>query len=113
MMESYHQLLPESSERKIALERRPFRPYGAWIRSLWSYAEKNDLMGPAAALQESMDKVPLFTGLNYDVRRIPGLPVHQVPLRPHLQRVLREASCLRYDTIDTILFKCKEDADYI
>ena len=33
---------------------------------------KNDLMSQRAALQESMDKVLPFTGLNYDVRRILG-----------------------------------------
>ena len=56
MMDSYHQLLPEASERRVSLEEAI-----ATIRSLDQKLveltqRKNDLMSQRAALQESMDK---------------------------------------------------------
>jgi len=113
MMDSYHQLLPEASERRVSLEEAI-----ATIRSLDQKLveltqRKNDLMSQRAALQESMDKVLPFTGLNYDVRRILGFQYIKFRFGRISREYYEKFSAYVYDTIDTILFKCKEDADYI
>ena len=113
MMDSYHQLLPESSERKIALEEalQTIRSLDQKLVELTQ--RKNDLMAQRAALQESMDKVLPFTGLNYDVRRILGFQYIKFRFGRISREYYEKFSAYVYDTIDTILFKCKEDADYI
>lgn len=113
MMDSYHQLLPESSERKIALEEalQTIRSLDEKLVELTQ--RKNDLMAQRAALQESMDKVLPFTGLNYDVRRILGFQYIKFRFGRISREYYEKFSAYVYDTIDTILFKCKEDADYI
>lgn len=113
MMDSYHQLLPEASERRVSLDEAI-----ATIRSLDQKLveltqRKNDLMSQRAALQESMDKVLPFTGLNYDVRRILGFQYIKFRFGRISREYYEKFSAYVYDTIDTILFKCKEDADYI
>lgn len=113
MMDSYHQLLPETSERKIALEEalQTIRSLDQKLVELTQ--RKNDLMAQRAALQESMDKVLPFTGLNYDVRRILGFQYIKFRFGRISREYYEKFSAYVYDTIDTILFKCKEDADYI
>ena len=80
MMDSYHQLLPESSERKIALEEalQTIRSLDQKLVELTQ--RKNDLMAQRAALQESMDKVLPFTGLNYEAE----LDVLEAQNPPHI-----------------------------
>ena len=70
MMESYHELLPGGSERRVSLE-TALETVRSLDRKLSELTEqKNELLAQRAALQESMDKV--------------------VPLWPHIEGVLRE-----------------------
>ena len=113
MMESYHELLPGGSERRASLE-TALETVRSLDRKLSELTEqKNELLAQRAALQESMDKVVPFSGLNYDVRRILGFQYIKFRFGRISREYYEKFSAYVYDTIDTILFKCKEDAQYI
>ena len=113
MMESYHGLLPGGSERRVSLE-TALETVRSLDRKLSELTEqKNELLAQRAALQESMDKVVPFSGLNYDVRRILGFQYIKFRFGRISREYYEKFSAYVYDTIDTILFKCKEDAQYI
>ena len=113
MMESYHELLPGGSERRVSLE-TALETVRSLDRKLSELTEqKNELLAQRAALQESMDKVVPFSGLNYDVRRILGFQYIKFRFGRISREYYEKFSAYVYDTIDTILFKCKEDAQYI
>ena len=113
MMESYHELLPGGSERRVSLE-TALETVRSLDRKLSELTEqKNELLSQRAALQESMDKVVPFSGLNYDVRRILGFQYIKFRFGRISREYYEKFSAYVYDTIDTILFKCKEDAQYI
>ncbi len=113
MMDSYHELLGQETGKKVSLEEAldTVRSLDGLLQDLTE--KKNSLVEKQNALQSSMDKVLPFTGLNYDVRSI--LKFQYIKFR--FGRISREYyekfSAYVYDTIDTILFKCKEDAEYI
>ena len=113
MMESYHELLPGGSERRVSLETalETVRSLDSKLSELTE--QKNELLAQRAALQESMDKVVPFSGLNYDVRRILGFQYIKFRFGRISREYYEKFSAYVYDTIDTILFKCKEDAQYI
>ena len=113
MMESYHELLPGGSERRVSLE-TALETVRSLDRKLSELTEqKNELLAQRAALQESMDKVVPFSGLNYDVRRILGFQYIKFRFGRISREYYEKFSAYVYDTIDTILFKCKEDDQYI
>ena len=113
MMESYHELLPGSSERRVSLE-TALETVRSLDRKLSELTEqKNELLAQRAALQESMDKVVPFSGLTYGVRRILGFQYIKFRFGRISREYYEKFSAYVYDTIDTILFKCKEDAQYI
>lgn len=113
MMESYHELLPGGSERRVSLE-TALETVRSLDRKLSELTEqKNELLAQRAALQESMDKVVPFSGLNYDVRRILGFQYIKFRFGRISREYYEKFSAYVYDTIDTILFKCKEDTQYI
>ncbi len=113
MMDSYHELLDQETGKKVSLEEalETVRSLDGLLKDLTE--RKNGLVEKQNSLQSSMDKVLPFTGLNYDVRSI--LKFQYIKFR--FGRISREYyekfSAYVYDTIDTILFKCKEDAEYI
>ena len=106
MMESYHELLPGGSERRVSLE-TALETVRSLDRKLSELTEqKNELLAQRAALQESMDKVVPFSGLNYDVRRILGFQYIKFRFGRISREYYEKFSAYVYDTIDTILFKC-------
>ena len=110
MMESYHELLPGGSERRVSLE-TALETVRSLDRKLSELTEqKNELLAQRAALQESMDKVVPFSGLNYDVRRILGFQYIKFRFGRISREYYEKFSAYVYDTI---VFKCKEDAQYI
>ena len=113
MMESYHELLTGGSERRVSLE-TALETVRSLDRKLSELTEqKNELLSQRAALQDSMDKVVPFSGLNYDVRRILGFQYIKFRFGRISREYYEKFSAYVYDTIDTILFKCKEDDQYI
>lgn len=74
---------------------------------------KDELQKKADALQSSLDKVVHFTGLDYDLSSI----LHFKYIKFRFGRIAREYYDkffnYVYDTIDTVLYTCKEDDEYI
>ena len=113
MMESYHELLPGGSERRVSLE-TALETVRSLDRKLSELTEqKNELLSQRAALQDSMDNVGAFDGLNYDGWRILGFQYIKFRFGRISREYYEKFSAYVYDTIDTILFKCKEDDQYI
>lgn len=75
--------------------------------------EKEQLMSRKQQLEESRDRVHPFKGLNYDVKSILEFKF----IRFRFGRISREYyekfSKYVYDTIDTVMFNCGEDKDYV
>lgn len=76
-------------------------------------AEKADLEQQIQTLQISKEKVEPFEGLNYDLSSI----LHFQYIKFRFGRISKEYyhkfENYVYDTIDTVLYPCKEDSDYI
>lgn len=76
-------------------------------------AQKDELAQKLKSAQDSLDKVRPFVGLDYDVSRI----LHFKYVKFRFGRISREYYdkffSFVYDTIDTILFPCHEDEDYV
>lgn len=75
--------------------------------------EETALLDEQSLLQESLDKVIPFTGLNYDLRSI----LHFRYVKFRFGRITHEYfdkfESYVYDTIDTVLYKCREDSQYV
>ena len=65
------------------------------------------------ALDQSLEKIFPFTGLNYDLSSI----LHFKYIKFRFGRILHEYynkfESYVYDTIDTVLYKCREDEEYV
>lgn len=76
-------------------------------------AQKEDYQNQIAALQDSMNKIVPFTGLNYDLTSI----LHFRYIKFRFGRIAHEYYDkfynYVYDTIDTVLCKCREDENYV
>jgi len=75
--------------------------------------EKEALEAQKQTLDESLEKVMPFVGLDYDLRSI----LHFKYIKFRFGRISREYYTkfenYVYDTIDTVLYKCMEDDDYV
>lgn len=75
--------------------------------------EKETLEAQKQTLDESLDKVMPFVGLDYDLRSI----LHFKYIKFRFGRISREYYTkfenYVYDTIDTVLYKCMEDDEYV
>ena len=76
-------------------------------------AKKDALIAERDSLQASLDKVTHFTGLDYDLSSI----LHFKYIKFRFGRIAKEYynkfHTYVYDSIDTVLYGCKEDDDYI
>lgn len=76
-------------------------------------SEKEGLQNQIAQLQDSLDKVTPFTGLNYDLTSI----LHFRYIKFRFGRIAHEYYekfyNYVYDNVDTVFCKCQEDADYV
>jgi len=76
-------------------------------------SRKEDLNKELATFRASLDKVSPFTGLDYDLSSI----LHFKYIKFRFGRIAREYydKFYRYvyDSIDTVLYRCAEDSDYI
>ncbi|MFR4439261.1 MAG: V-type ATP synthase subunit I [Hungatella sp.] len=76
-------------------------------------AKKDALLTERDTLQSSLDKVMHFTGLDYDLSSI----LHFKYIKFRFGRIAKEYynkfQNYVYDSIDTVLYNCKEDDDYI
>lgn len=75
--------------------------------------KRNDLENQIAAIQSSLDKVVHFSGLDYDLSSI----LHFRYIKFRFGRISKEYYQkffdYVYDTLDTVLYKCREDEEYV
>lgn len=113
LMERYGNLLPEHCGGSISLEKavEVIRELDGRLKELT--ARRDELADQRNELQESRDRVAPFIGLNYNVKDI--LKFQFIKFR--FGRISREYyekfSAFVYDTIDAVMFKCEEEADYV
>lgn len=71
------------------------------------------LLADQSALKESLDRVIPFTGLNYDLSSI----LHFKYIKFRFGRIshdyYQKFESYVYETIDTVLYKCREDKEYV
>lgn len=76
-------------------------------------SQKEELQKQADSIQSSMDKIVHFTGLDYDLSSI----LHFKYIKFRFGRIAKEYYNkffnYVYDTIDTVLYNCREDEEYI
>lgn len=113
LIESYHDLLPEHTDRKVKLDDAV-----ALIHTLDGELKeltdaKDSLVKQRDELQTSRDKVAPFTGLNYDVKKILGFRFMKFRFGRISREYYEKFSAYVYDSIDTVMFKCEENAEYV
>ncbi|WP_097006080.1 V-type ATP synthase subunit I [Lacrimispora amygdalina] len=111
-------LLPEDnseainrSEVSIESAAKSIEDIGSQVEELT--AAQTDLQDKIDALNQSLGKIIPFTGLNYDLSSI----LHFKYIKFRFGRILHEYynkfESYVYDTIDTVLYKCREDEEYV
>lgn len=113
LMESYHELLPEHTDRRLKLEDavQLIRSLDKDLKELTD--KKSVLVNQRNELQASKDKVVPFAGLNYSVKEILGFRFIKFRFGRISKEYYEKFSTYVYDTIDTVMFKCEEDGDYV
>ena len=108
LLESYHDLISDQTDRKMKLEEavEVINSLDTQLKELTE--RKNALVRQRDELKASRDRVVPFAGLNYNVKEI---------LKFRFGRISREYyekfSSYVYETIDTVMFKCEEEGDYV
>lgn len=65
------------------------------------------------SLQESLDRIIPFTGLNYDLSSILQFKYIKFRFGRISHEYYKKFENYVYDTIDTVLYKCREDQEYV
>lgn len=76
-------------------------------------AKKNELIVQKDALKASLDRVVPFMGLNYDLSSILHFKYIKFRFGRISHEYFRKFENFVYETIDTVLYKCREDEDYV
>lgn len=110
-------LLPEEAKenagKKVSIEEadRIVKELDGQMQALTEKIQS--LSAEEAPLKESLDRIVPFTGLNYDLSSI----LHFKYIKFRFGRISHEYyqkfESYVYDTIDTVLYKCREDKDYV
>ena len=113
LMESYHELLPEHTDRRLKLGDavQLIRSLDKDLKELTD--KKSVLVNQRNELQASKDKVVPFAGLNYSVKEILGFRFIKFRFGRISKEYYEKFSTYVYDTIDTVMFKCEEEGDYV
>ncbi len=111
------QLLPpgvlENSRKKVSIERAAeiVAEIGEQVKELT--AKEEALVTEQNSYRQSLDRILPFTGLNYDLSSI----LHFKYIKFRFGRISHEYynkfENYVYDTIDTVLYKCREDDEYV
>ena len=110
---SFHDSLPQTTEKKVSLDDAIsiVHELDGQLKDLTS--QKEALEKEADTIRTSLNNVIPFTDLNYDVRDI----LHFTYVKFRFGRMTHEYydkfMNYVYDTIDTVIHKCQEDADYV
>lgn len=110
-------LLPQTGSEKN-LKRMSIEASAAVIRELDSQVtnlkEKEDaLKARQSVLKTSLDRVIPFTSLNYDLSSILHFKYIKFRFGRISQEYYKKFESYVYETIDTVLYKCREDAEYV
>lgn len=104
---------PESSRKRFTIEQaaRIITEISEQVEELT--AKEKTILAERSSLQESLDRIVPFTGLNYDLSSI----LHFRYIKFRFGRISHEYykkfESYVYDTIDTVLYKCREDEEYV
>ena len=116
----YHGLLEEAEGRQDAAGRKMGIEDAAEVISrlesqLEELAARRDgLIRQQEELQTSRDRVVSFIGLNYNIKEILRfLVLLNSVLAVSPKNIMEKFSSYVYDTIDTVMFKCREEGDYV
>ncbi|WP_138311340.1 V-type ATPase 116kDa subunit family protein [Clostridium sp. 1001271st1 H5] len=113
LLESYHELIPDQTDRKMKLEEAVgvINSLDAQLKELTD--RKNTLVRQRDELQESRDRVVPFAGLNYNVKEILKFRFMKFRFGRISKEYYEKFSSYVYETIDTVMFKCEEEGDYV
>lgn len=113
LMESYHELLPEHTDRKLEVQDAVglIRNLDEELKELID--KKSGLVSRRDEFQTSRDRVLPFAGLNYDVKDILKFRFMKFRFGRISKEYYEKFSSYVYDTIDTVMFKCEEDGEYV
>ena len=75
--------------------------------------DEQELLSKQNSLQESLDRILPFVGLNYDLSAILHFKYIKFRFGRISHEYYRKFQDYVYDTIDTVLYKCREDQDYV
>ena len=113
LMESYHDHLPSTSSEKLSLKEavETVRSLDEKLQTLTK--KKDELEKEADVIRNSINNVIPFANLNYDLKDI----LHFKYVKFRFGRMPRDYynkfMTYIYNTIDTVIHPCMEDADYI
>ena len=113
LMESYHELIPSHTDKKVELEEAVGLIDEVYGRLKELTDKKNGLVRQRDELKDSRDKVVPFAGLNYNVKEILQFRFIKFRFGRISKEYFEKFSSYVYDTIDTVLFKCGEDSGYV
>lgn len=113
LMESYHSLMPRHSDKKISLEEAVEVIHGLDQKLRELTARRDELTVQRDELQESRDRVAPFTGLNYNVEKIMKFKFIKFRFGRISKEYYEKFSAFVYDSIDSVMFKCEEEKDYV
>ena len=113
LVESYHELLPGHTDRKLKLEEAVdlIHALDSELKELTD--KKSGLVEQRDELQASKDKVAPFNGLNYDVKKILGFRFMKFRFGRISREYYEKFYAYVYDSIDTVMFKCEENDEYV
>ena len=75
--------------------------------------KKEELQAQIQTLKRSKDQVEPFTELNYSVKEILGFQFIKFRFGRISREYFDKFNSYVYETIDTVMFKCLEDAEYV
>lgn len=113
ILSSLNSAVPLSSPKEVTVEEAAaiVGELDTQIRELST--KREELTAELETLKSSLDKINHFTGLDYDLSEI----LHFKYIKFRFGRIAREYYDkffnYVYDTIDTVLYNCKEDEEYI
>lgn len=113
LKESYQELLPEQTDLRLELGEAVelIRTLDRGLLELTD--KKSGLAGRRDELKASRDRVVPFAGLNYNVKDILGFRFIKFRFGRISREYYEKFYSYVYDTIDTIMFKCEEEGDYV
>lgn len=113
LVESYHDLITDQTGRNMKLEEavEVIISLDTQLKELTD--QKNVLVHQRDELKASRDRVIPFAGLNYNVKEILKFRFMKFRFGRISREYYEKFSSYVYETIDTVMFKCEEEGDYV